>query len=222
MSPESGGHPPRRVLFVTGTLAEPALRRVLADMQPPFEAQVAVMKITVAALMTTAWIARLLEVPAGHRPGPYSRPLRRRYRGILIDHLECGLRRAPRIFARFRATSGRLRRRGVRQLRDRDPGRDQQCAEAGARPIRAAADYFRASGADLIDIGCTPGVPFPESATWCASCARPACGSASTASTPRRSAPPWKPAPSWSSASTVPTWRGPGTWWQPDPGGGHP
>jgi dihydropteroate synthase-like protein len=27
--------------------------------------------------------------------------------------------------------------------------------------IRAAADYFRASGADLIDIGCTPGVPFP-------------------------------------------------------------
>ena len=46
---------PRRVLFVTGTLAEPALRRVLADMQPPFEAQVAVMKITVAALMTTPW-----------------------------------------------------------------------------------------------------------------------------------------------------------------------
>jgi dihydropteroate synthase-like protein len=28
--------------------------------------------------------------------------------------------------------------------------------------IRTAADYFRASGADLIDIGCTPGVPFPE------------------------------------------------------------
>ena len=27
--------------------------------------------------------------------------------------------------------------------------------------VRAAADYFRASGADVIDIGCTPGVPFP-------------------------------------------------------------
>jgi dihydropteroate synthase-like protein len=27
--------------------------------------------------------------------------------------------------------------------------------------IRAAAEYFRASGADLIDIGCTPGLPFP-------------------------------------------------------------
>ena len=56
---------PRRVLFVTGKLAEPALRRVLGEMEPPFEAGVAVMKITVAALMTTPWIARFLEVPAG-------------------------------------------------------------------------------------------------------------------------------------------------------------
>ena len=56
---------PRKVLFVTGRLAEPALRRVLDAMRPPFEAAVAVMKITVAALMTTPWIARFLEVPAG-------------------------------------------------------------------------------------------------------------------------------------------------------------
>src|SRR5688572_26421012 len=27
--------------------------------------------------------------------------------------------------------------------------------------IRAAADYYRSSGADVIDIGCTPGAPFP-------------------------------------------------------------
>jgi hypothetical protein len=56
---------PERVLFVTGRLAEPALRRVLEEMHPPFAAEVAVLKITVAALMTTAWIARFLEVPAG-------------------------------------------------------------------------------------------------------------------------------------------------------------
>ncbi|MFL5402020.1 MAG: DUF6513 domain-containing protein, partial [Gemmatimonadales bacterium] len=55
--------PVRRVLFVTGKLAEPALRKVLKDMQPPFETEIAVMKITVAALMTTPWIARFLEVP---------------------------------------------------------------------------------------------------------------------------------------------------------------
>ena len=43
--------------------------------------------------------------------------------------------------------------------------------------IRAAADYFRASGADVIDIGCTPGRPLPRAwAPWFASCAAPACG----------------------------------------------
>src|SRR5205809_3730010 len=56
---------PRRVLFVTGKLAEPALRRTLAEMAPAFSCDVAVMKITVAALMTTPWIARFLAVPAG-------------------------------------------------------------------------------------------------------------------------------------------------------------
>src|SRR5438309_1295150 len=63
----SGGRPPagdpRRVLFVTGKLAEPALRRTLGEMAPPFAYDVAVMRITVAALMTTPWIARFLEVP---------------------------------------------------------------------------------------------------------------------------------------------------------------
>ena len=49
---------PSRVLFVTGRLAEPALRRVLAGMAPPFSCDVAVLKFTVAALRTTPWSAR--------------------------------------------------------------------------------------------------------------------------------------------------------------------
>ncbi len=44
---------PTRVLFVTGKLAEPSLRRVLAQQELPFAWDVAVMRITVAALMTT-------------------------------------------------------------------------------------------------------------------------------------------------------------------------
>ena len=56
---------PSRVLFVTGRLAEPALRRVLAEMAPPFEYEIAALGITVAALMTTDWIARHVHVPNG-------------------------------------------------------------------------------------------------------------------------------------------------------------
>ena len=56
---------PRRVLFVTGRLAEPALRRVLTSTALPFAYEVAVLKITVAALMTTTWIARNLDMPDG-------------------------------------------------------------------------------------------------------------------------------------------------------------
>jgi dihydropteroate synthase-like protein len=48
------------LLFLTGKLAEPSLRRMLADLAPRvgFEYTVAVLPITVAALATTPWIAR--------------------------------------------------------------------------------------------------------------------------------------------------------------------
>ena len=59
---------PTRVLFVTGKLAEPSLRRVLTEHELPFAWDVAVMRITVAALMTTDWIAKQQIAPAaGHR-----------------------------------------------------------------------------------------------------------------------------------------------------------
>src|SRR5262245_35196918 len=60
---EAAGVSGRRVLFVTGRLAEPALRRVLGDMTAPFSCDVAVLGITVASLMTTEWIASHLELP---------------------------------------------------------------------------------------------------------------------------------------------------------------
>jgi dihydropteroate synthase len=154
--------PPRRVLFVTGTLAEPALRQVLADMRPPFEAPVAVMKITVAALMTTPWIARHLEVPPNTDlvliPG-----LCEGDPGILIDQfgvrVEKGpkdLRQIPRYFGQAQAAL------------DYGSYTVEILAEINNAPkltpaqFRAAAEYFQASGADIIDVGCTPGVPFPE------------------------------------------------------------
>src|SRR5207249_918512 len=55
-----------RTLFVTGKLAEPALRRLLAELGPKagLDYSIAVLPITVAALASTSWIVRHLTPPA--------------------------------------------------------------------------------------------------------------------------------------------------------------
>src|SRR5439155_16223236 len=53
--------------FLTGKLAEPALRRTLAELAPRagFEPAVVVLPITVVALATTPWIVRHTARPDG-------------------------------------------------------------------------------------------------------------------------------------------------------------
>jgi len=149
------------VLFVTGRLAEPGLRRTLAEMAPAFAYDVAVMKITVAALMTTPWIARFLAVPAGTDlvliPGLCegdTAAIADRA-GVRVEKGPKDLRQIPEYFGRAAAA------------RDYGAYGIEIVAEVNNAPrlareaLRREADHYRASGADVIDIGCTPGREFP-------------------------------------------------------------
>ena len=152
---------PRRVLFVTGKLAEVALRRTLAEMAPAFSCDVAVMKITVAALMTTPWIARFLEVPAdtdlvlipGLSEGDPA--LIEAKVGVRVEKGPKDLREIPEYFGR----AATIREYGAYDI--------EIVAEVNNAPrltrdaLRREAEYYHASGADVIDIGCTPGRAFP-------------------------------------------------------------
>ncbi len=151
----------RRILFVTGQLAEPGLRRVLAQMAPPFAYDVAALKITVAALMTAPWIAGHLGVPEGTDlvmiPGLCegdAQAISERL-GVPVERGPKDLREIPRHFGRAAAAS------------DYGAWDIEILAEINNAPrlsredVRSMADYFHASGADVIDIGCTPGLAFP-------------------------------------------------------------
>jgi len=152
---------PRRVLFVTGQLAEPALRNMLAHLAAPFAYDVAALRITVAALMTTTWIARHLSVGEGTDlvliPGlcEGDPAVIQDKVGVPVAKGPADLREIPRYFGRAAATE---------EYGDWDI---EILAEINNAPrltpeqIRQEAERFRASGADIIDIGCTPGRAFP-------------------------------------------------------------
>ena len=156
----------RRIAFVTGTLAEPALRRMatqLAD-ETGLEPIVVVLNIQVAALMTTSWVSRKLDLPSDRGidrvilPG-YCRgdlePLRRKL-GVPVE-------RGPRQIHDLPTALGRSAERApeygsydieiVAEIND--------ASRLSLQDTLAEADRLRNTGADIIDVGCDPNVERP-------------------------------------------------------------
>jgi dihydropteroate synthase-like protein len=148
------------ILFVTGKLAEPALRRTLAELAPRacFDYSVAVLPISVIALATTPWIAQHLTVPPDVDrillPGLCSGDL-----SALTPLTAAAIERGPkdlRDLPDFFQTGG-----------GPPPGYGAYditiFAEINHAPRLSVSDLLaqsralRAEGADVIDLGCDPG-----------------------------------------------------------------
>jgi dihydropteroate synthase-like protein len=146
-----------RLLFVTGKLAAPALRDTLGRADLPFDYDVAVMKITVAALMTTDWIARRLDVPDAVTrimvPGMCEGDvdvLSERF-GVPAEKGPADLKALPSWFGQADARES-YGERDIRVFAEINHvprlNRDQ---------ILEIAEYYRDEGADVIDLGLSLG-----------------------------------------------------------------
>jgi dihydropteroate synthase len=151
-------------LFVTGRLAEFALWRVVDDLAPRvgFVPEVAVLPISVAALMPPKWVARHLSVSPGvsrvilpgHCRGDLG-PIAAKAAGASVELGPEDLRDLPRFF-------------GQRETCREDYGAHNMeiLAEVNHVPqlartdLLAAARAFAADGADRIDLGCDPDGPW--------------------------------------------------------------
>ncbi|MFM7108732.1 MAG: DUF6513 domain-containing protein, partial [Planctomycetaceae bacterium] len=152
--------PRPRIHFVTGRLAAHSLEQVLERLAPRagFDHTVQVLNITVAALMTTSWIARRLEVPPGTDrviiPGACRGPLDA-FAAVTAVPVERGpedLRRLDGFFgqqARDLADYGRFDIEIIAEI--------NHCPRLALPEILAEARRLAAAGADRIDVGCEPG-----------------------------------------------------------------
>jgi dihydropteroate synthase-like protein len=147
--------------FVTGLLADQALRETVSALPPDVPYAVVTLKITVAALLSTDWTARHLD------PGDCD--------VVMVP----GLSRIDE--AELSRRIGKPVERGPKDLRDIPAHFGLRTAREGygahaitifaevndatrlpADRVLRMATRYRLSGADVIDLGCVPGDPAPD------------------------------------------------------------
>ncbi|MEX0642369.1 MAG: DUF6513 domain-containing protein, partial [Pirellulales bacterium] len=153
---------PTHIHFVTGRLAEHALRHVLEPLAPQvgFEYSVDVLPITVAALMSPQWIAPRLSVPVGTTrvllPGYCEGDLApvEAAAGVPVERGPRDLRRLPDFFGHEPAPAdyGHYDIEIIAEI--------NHCPRLALDEVLREARRLAADGADVIDVGCEPDGPW--------------------------------------------------------------
>lgn len=154
---------PDHIVFVTGRLAEPRLHSVLADMAPTeFTWEVRQIGVKVAGLMTVEIVSNRL----GDVSGATKVVVPGRCRGdldILAARFGVPFERGPDDLADLPEHFGRRARpAALTEYSVRIFAEIVDASRLSVDAIVAKAHILKAEGADVIDIGCLPGTPFPH------------------------------------------------------------
>jgi dihydropteroate synthase-like protein len=159
-SPSLHSSPQEHIHFVTGRLAEHAVRKIVDEVSQTigFTYSIQILPITVAALMTAKWVLRHIQIPQDCTrvivPG-YLQDGVQELSATLGRTIECGprdIRDLPEFFGKKRDNTEAM-----------DSFRIQIIAEINHAPrldieqLVQHALQLKTDGADIIDIGCDPG-----------------------------------------------------------------
>jgi dihydropteroate synthase-like protein len=171
-----------KYLFVTGKLAAEALQDTLAEMEPEFDYDVAVLPITVAALMKPSFIAKHLSPPllippnacpeqgrrvGGERGGEYDFVMIpgwcRGELSLIEEATGSSVISGPKDLKDIPLFFGRERQReGYGEYRTKILAEIVDAPLLTLEEILSKAEYYRVHGADVIDLGWPAEGDFPH------------------------------------------------------------
>ena len=157
----NSGNQRESIHFVTGKLAEPALREIVASIasKQGFDYSIDVLPITVAALMTPLWLLKHIRIPDEATrvilPG-YLQTGIEQIRSVVTKPIECGpkdVRDLPILFGRKRFKGDDYGQFSIEIIAEINYASRLTIEELIKQATQLVSD-----GADRIDLGCEPGM----------------------------------------------------------------